>query len=350
MPGGAAATSPTTCWPRTAWPSMATWTWRNNYAQSDYHAFYGEFYLNPHVNQRADGQQVLTHNLGLSLLIAPAYALGGLTGVLFFLAGIGALLADQRLPAWAPAHAQPARRRSGLGGHRLYAADHLVRLSRLPRERRRAGGDCGRALLAGAHHGRQIWGRRGAGRWRGPGHPAVAVQPLPAAVRAAAGLGSLRGLAVAARRAAALAAGRATGRWRLAGLHALQLQAVRQRLAHRLVCRAYSTGRGAHFCAAARGPRTDRLAAGQSARHSHHRAHLRGRVLGGAWCCYGKSRLAGLGLLGLFWRSAAAGGGVGRLLDRLGILGPLPGDRRCRCWALAWPTCGPPAGAAWSRR
>jgi hypothetical protein len=40
----------------------------NNYAQQDYHAFYGEYYLNPHVLWRPDGQQVLTHNLGLSLV------------------------------------------------------------------------------------------------------------------------------------------------------------------------------------------------------------------------------------------------------------------------------------------
>jgi hypothetical protein len=65
----------------------------NNYAQADYHAFYTEYYLNPHVAVRADGQQILTHNLGLSLLIAPAYALGGLNGVLYFLGGVGALLA-----------------------------------------------------------------------------------------------------------------------------------------------------------------------------------------------------------------------------------------------------------------
>lgn len=65
----------------------------NNYTQRDYQAFYGEFFLNPHVRLRADGQQILTHNLGLSLLIAPAYAAGGLSGVLYFLALVGALLA-----------------------------------------------------------------------------------------------------------------------------------------------------------------------------------------------------------------------------------------------------------------
>ena len=65
----------------------------NNYAQADYRAFYSEYYLNPHVVYRADGQQVLTHNLGLSLLIAPAYAAGGFSGVLYFLALVGAALA-----------------------------------------------------------------------------------------------------------------------------------------------------------------------------------------------------------------------------------------------------------------
>jgi len=65
----------------------------NNYAQRDYAAFYTDYYLNPHVHVRADGQQVLTHNLGLSFLIVPAYWLGGLPGVLYFLALVGALLA-----------------------------------------------------------------------------------------------------------------------------------------------------------------------------------------------------------------------------------------------------------------
>ncbi len=65
----------------------------NNYAQRDYAAFYTDYYLNPHVHIRADGQQVLTHNLGLSFAVAPAYALGGLPGVLYFLALVGALVA-----------------------------------------------------------------------------------------------------------------------------------------------------------------------------------------------------------------------------------------------------------------
>jgi hypothetical protein len=68
---------------------------RNNYAQRDYASFYSEYYLNPHVRVRADGQQVLTHNLGLSFIIAPAYALGGYPAVLYFLAAVGTLLAAQ---------------------------------------------------------------------------------------------------------------------------------------------------------------------------------------------------------------------------------------------------------------
>jgi hypothetical protein len=65
----------------------------NNYAERHYAPYYGEYYLNPHVRLRADGQAVLTHNLGLSFVIAPAYALGGYVGVLYFFAIIGALLA-----------------------------------------------------------------------------------------------------------------------------------------------------------------------------------------------------------------------------------------------------------------
>ena len=66
----------------------------NNYAQRHYEGFYSEYYLNPHTVQRADGQSVLTHNLGLSLLIAPAYAAGGLHGVLYLLALLAALLSS----------------------------------------------------------------------------------------------------------------------------------------------------------------------------------------------------------------------------------------------------------------
>ena len=65
----------------------------NNYAQRDYLSFYGDWNLTPHTRPGRDGQAVLTHNLGLSLLIAPVYRLGGFTGVMYFLAALGALLA-----------------------------------------------------------------------------------------------------------------------------------------------------------------------------------------------------------------------------------------------------------------
>ena len=65
----------------------------NNYARRDYLSFYGVWNLTPHTRPGPSGQAVLTHNLGLSLLIAPAYRLGGLAGVEYFLAALGALLA-----------------------------------------------------------------------------------------------------------------------------------------------------------------------------------------------------------------------------------------------------------------
>jgi hypothetical protein len=67
----------------------------NNYIERDYLAFYSEYYLEPHIVTGPRGVQALTHNLGLSLLIAPAYRLGGLAGVEYFLAFLGALLAAQ---------------------------------------------------------------------------------------------------------------------------------------------------------------------------------------------------------------------------------------------------------------
>lgn len=68
----------------------------NNYAQADYRAFLpGEGPLDPHVKLLPDGRQVLSHDLGLPFLIAPAYALGGRAGVAMFLALLAALLAVQ---------------------------------------------------------------------------------------------------------------------------------------------------------------------------------------------------------------------------------------------------------------
>src|SRR5574341_199659 len=65
----------------------------NNYARRDYLSFYGDSNLTPHTRPGPNGQAVLTHNLGLSILITPAYRLGGLAGVEYFLAVLGALLA-----------------------------------------------------------------------------------------------------------------------------------------------------------------------------------------------------------------------------------------------------------------
>lgn len=65
----------------------------NNYARRDYLSFYGDSNLTPHTRPGPNGQAVLTHNLGLSFLIAPAYRLGGFVGVEYFLAALGALLA-----------------------------------------------------------------------------------------------------------------------------------------------------------------------------------------------------------------------------------------------------------------
>jgi hypothetical protein len=65
----------------------------NNYTQRDYLSFYGDHFLNPHTRPGPNGQAVLTHNLGLSLLIAPVYRLGGFVAVEYFLAALGALLA-----------------------------------------------------------------------------------------------------------------------------------------------------------------------------------------------------------------------------------------------------------------
>jgi hypothetical protein len=65
----------------------------NNYAQHDYRAFYTEPELNPHTRPSPRGEAVLTHNLGLSILLTPAYRFGGFRGVEYFLAALGALLA-----------------------------------------------------------------------------------------------------------------------------------------------------------------------------------------------------------------------------------------------------------------
>lgn len=67
----------------------------NNYARADYRRFLDVPFLDPHVKLTPGGSQVLNHDLGLVVAIAPAYALGGRPGVLVFLAFLAALLAAQ---------------------------------------------------------------------------------------------------------------------------------------------------------------------------------------------------------------------------------------------------------------
>ncbi len=65
----------------------------NNYDQLDYLAFYYSKDIVRQVRLDASGQQILDHQLGLPVLIAPAYALAGRAGVLAFQVIIAGLLA-----------------------------------------------------------------------------------------------------------------------------------------------------------------------------------------------------------------------------------------------------------------
>lgn len=65
----------------------------NNYDQFDYLAFYFSKDIVRQVRTNAGDQQILSHYLGLPMLIAPAYALGGRFGVLLFQAVLSGLLA-----------------------------------------------------------------------------------------------------------------------------------------------------------------------------------------------------------------------------------------------------------------
>jgi hypothetical protein len=67
----------------------------NNYAEGDYRRFLDVPFLDPHVKLTASGAQILNHDLGLVVAIAPAYALGGRAAVVVFLAFMAALLAVQ---------------------------------------------------------------------------------------------------------------------------------------------------------------------------------------------------------------------------------------------------------------
>ena len=61
----------------------------NNYDRLDYLAFYFSQDIDRQVRTNRAGQQILNHQLGLPVMIAPAYALGGRTGVLILQAILG---------------------------------------------------------------------------------------------------------------------------------------------------------------------------------------------------------------------------------------------------------------------
>jgi hypothetical protein len=65
----------------------------NNYTQHDYLTFYVSQDIAPQIRFSRTGQQILDHQLGLPLLLAPAYALAGRLGVLAFQVVLAGLLA-----------------------------------------------------------------------------------------------------------------------------------------------------------------------------------------------------------------------------------------------------------------
>ena len=67
---------------------------KNNYLNGDHRPFYFGF-LDPHIKEQPDGKWLLAHDIGLPLLMAPAYKWDGRLGVMRFFAFIGGLLATQ---------------------------------------------------------------------------------------------------------------------------------------------------------------------------------------------------------------------------------------------------------------
>lgn len=65
----------------------------NNYDRFDYLAFYFSKDIDRQIRLDPAGRQILNHQLGLPVIIAPIYALGGRLGVLFFQAILGGVLA-----------------------------------------------------------------------------------------------------------------------------------------------------------------------------------------------------------------------------------------------------------------
>lgn len=66
---------------------------RNNYEEGDYRRFYPSASIEPHIARTEDGVWLPIHEIALSLILAPAYRLGGRLGVLYFLDLIAALVA-----------------------------------------------------------------------------------------------------------------------------------------------------------------------------------------------------------------------------------------------------------------
>jgi hypothetical protein len=71
---------------------------RDNFARGDYREYMGGYGRMPGGTRRADGRSYPTHSAGLSVLLAPAYALGGRRGCVVLLAlvaaGLGLLVRD----------------------------------------------------------------------------------------------------------------------------------------------------------------------------------------------------------------------------------------------------------------
>ncbi|MEA3346384.1 MAG: hypothetical protein U9Q78_09140 [Chloroflexota bacterium] len=65
----------------------------NNYQNKDYTYFYPASSLNAHTVRRGDGKEYSWHGIGLPLLLAPFYSLGGRLGATYFLNVVAALLA-----------------------------------------------------------------------------------------------------------------------------------------------------------------------------------------------------------------------------------------------------------------
>jgi len=94
----------------------------NNYARGDFARFYPGP-LGPHVRIGMDGRSYLSHDIGLPVLITPAYALGGRAGVTIFLACIAALLG---LNVYGLAHDVSADRRAAAVTWLIFALAPLL--------------------------------------------------------------------------------------------------------------------------------------------------------------------------------------------------------------------------------